>query len=67
MKTESIQELVDLCRAGQCAISLEGCTTGVVAKIQATRAKVSRITSVFLDANDLKMGGKLQQAVESVQ
>lgn len=67
MKTESIKELIDLCRAAQCAVTLEGCQSGVVAKIMATRGEVSRQTSVYLDSNDREMADKLEAAVRRVQ
>lgn len=67
MKTESIKELIDLCRAGQCAVKLEGCQTGVVAVIIANRGVVTKQTSVFLDPNDKEMADKLESAVHSVQ
>lgn len=67
MKTESIKELIVLCRAGQCAVSLEGCQSGVVAKVVATRGEVSKQTSVYLDSNDKEIGAKLEAAVQRVQ
>jgi hypothetical protein len=67
MKTESIKELVELCRAGKCAVKLEACQTGVVAHVVANRGEVSKQTSVWLDNNDKEMAEKLEAAIRRVQ
>lgn len=67
MTTESIKQLIDLCRAGQCAVTLAGCQTGVVAEVTATRGEVFKQTSVYLDSNDKENGPKLAAAVQRVQ
>lgn len=67
MNTESIKALIDLCRSSQCAITLEACKTGVVATVRATRGKVAKQTSEYLDANDPASGEKLEAAIHSVQ
>ena len=67
MKTESLKELIDLCRAGQCSVSMEACQTGIVANITANRGHVSLQTSVYLDANDKEIAEKLQTAIHRVQ
>lgn len=67
MKTESLKELIDLCRAGQCAVKLEACQTGIVANIVANRGHVSLQTSIYLDPNDKEIAEKLQSAIQRVQ
>jgi hypothetical protein len=67
MKTESLKELVELCRAGQCAVKLEACQTGVVAQVMTNRGEVSKQTSVWLDNNDPRMAEKLEAAIQRVQ
>jgi hypothetical protein len=67
MKTETIKSLIELCRAGQCAITIEACTTGAVAKVSASRGHVLLQTSEYLDQNDPAVGEKLENAVKRVQ
>lgn len=67
MKIESLKELIDLCRAGQCAVKLEACQTGIVAHVTANRGHVSLQTSIFLDPNDKEIAEKLQTAIGRVQ
>jgi len=67
MKKESIKELIDLCRAGKCAVALEACQTGVVAKVTASRGNVFKQTSVYLDPNDADMAARLDAAIQDVQ
>jgi len=67
MKTESIKELIDFCRAWQCAVKLEACQTGVVANVTSNRGKLFLQTSVYLDSNDKDMRDKLESAARLVQ
>ncbi len=67
MNTETIKALIALCRAGQCAIALEACQTGVVARVSSVRGHVALQTSEYLDANDPSAGEKLEKAVKRVQ
>lgn len=67
MKTESIKELIDLCRAGQCFVKLEASQTGVVALVTSSRGHVHLETSIYLDANDPENAEKLQTAIRRVQ
>ena len=67
MKIESLKELIELCRAGQCAVTLEACQSGIVAKVVANRGEVSKQTSVWLDNNDKEMVEKLEAAIRRVQ
>lgn len=67
MKNESLRELVELCRAGSCAVTLEACQTGIVAQVTANRADTTRSTSQWLDRNDADMAGKLEAAIRRVQ
>lgn len=67
MKTESIKELIALCRAGSCSIKLEGCTSGVVATVSSNRGKLALQTIEYLDVNDAGAAEKLEAAVKRVQ
>ena len=67
MNTETIKALIALSRAGQCAITLEVCQTGVVANLSSVRGHVSLSTSTYLDANDPAAGDKLENAVKRIQ
>lgn len=67
MSNKSIQELITFCRSKSCSITLEGGSTGVVARITANRGHVLLSTSVYLDANDAEKAEKLKAAVERVQ
>jgi len=67
MKQESLDELIELCRAKQCSIDLDAAQTGIVAKVVAHRGRVNLETTVYLDRNDKEAAVKLKNAVESVQ
>ena len=67
MKTESLKELIELCRAGKCSVKLEACETGIVAHVVAIRGGVSKTLSEWLDHNDARMDEKLREAVARVQ
>jgi len=75
MKTESLQELVNLCRARLCKITLKATSTGVVMTVTAYRdmsiggstGLVSREVSRWLDANDAEIGLKLDETTQMVQ
>lgn len=67
MKIESLKELIELCRAGQCAVKLEAYQTGIIAHITANRGYVSLQTSIYLDPNDKEIAEKLQTAIQRVQ
>lgn len=67
MKTKTISELIEMCVTNRCAIRLEACTTGVVARVSGERGDVSVETSVYLDANDPDAGQKLDNAVKRIK
>ena len=67
MKTESLKELIALCRAGQCSVKLDASQTGIVAQVEANRGHVNLQTSIYLDANDIDIAEKLQTAIHRVQ
>lgn len=67
MKTESINELIEMCRAGNCSLRLEACKTGVVARVWSQRGDVALETSVYLDANDARSGEVLDNAIRRIK
>lgn len=67
MKQESLDELIELCRAGQCSINLDAAQTGIVAKVVAHRGRVNLETTVYLDRNDKEAADKLENAIHLVQ
>jgi hypothetical protein len=67
MKTESIKELIALCRAGSCSIKLDGCATGIVATVTSNRGKLTLQTTEYLDVHDKEIAKKLEDAVKRVQ
>lgn len=66
MTTETIKELIGMCRDGRCLINLEACSTGIVAKIKASRGSMGVEMSVWLDANDKCAPAKLTKAVRQI-
>jgi hypothetical protein len=66
MTTKTLNELIEMCRIGNCAITLEACTTGIVARVRANRQDVSLEKSVWLDANADYAGRMLDNAVRAI-
>ena len=67
MRTESLKELIALCRAGQCSVTLEANQSGIVARVSSSRGGVILQTAVYLDANDEEISEKLETAVRRIQ
>jgi len=67
MKTESLKEIIELCCAGKCSVTLEARETGIVITVATIRASVSKTTTEWLDRNDKEMAEKLEAAVQRVQ
>ena len=67
MKAALILDLVGLCRAGLCSVSLQGTQTGVVMNVTANRDQVTKQTSLFLDPNDKEIEAKIESAIQRVQ
>ncbi len=66
MKTETLQELITLCKESLCNISLECSDVGIVVEIKFKKNWVLRQAGVYLDRNDTLIGNKLLQLIEKV-
>lgn len=66
MKTEILSELVWLCRRGNCSMTLEVCTTGIVANVKANRQDIAVEKAIWIDANEVDAGKMLENAVSRI-
>lgn len=67
MTNEALEQLIELCRAGKCAIELKACQTGIVATVSSNRGDRSISTSKYIDSNQTNKADTLKLAVETVQ
>ncbi len=66
-QNQTLLEIVEMCRAGRCRITLHPSGPGVLAVVESVRLDANLKTSVWLDVTDPRAHEKLRLAVQRTQ